>query len=185
MRHDGAFYYVQWKDSPDDIREAGWYKREELRRDLRNIGAINAYEIEFLNEIKEIIKNTVEDACEVVYIAELQNRLKEEYAEFKFAHVPRHPDYVKYQNLTSLLKTIAGFHVNDSRFGKPNQGRYGMYRHPGRGMAGGTVATDAALEKKRQEEVKKQEELQEAFAMLIDVLKKLGGKTEFQCTPLK
>lgn len=47
-------------------------------------------------------------------------------------------------------------------------------------MSGGTVATDAALEKKRQEEVAKQEELQEAFVMLIETLKKLGGKTEFQ-----
>merc|ERR1719158_775694 len=126
MRHDGAFYYVTWKDDPEDVRETGWYKREELRHDPKNIGAINAYEIEFLNEIKEIVKNTVEDAGDVVYIGELQNRLKEEYAEFKFAHIPRHPDYQKYSNLTSLLKTIDGFHVNDPRFRQHNRGGRGM-----------------------------------------------------------
>jgi len=151
-----VFYMVHWKDS-EDQKESGWVNRNQLYGDGKCRGAVNQYEVEFLEEIKEVIKNTVEDTNEVILISTLERKLKSEYPEFVWSHLPRQ-FYAKFRNITMLLKSIEGFKVKEGHRG--------------------TVATAAALEKKREEEMMKQEELREAFATLIELVMQRGGKTE-------
>merc|ERR1712093_721015 len=165
---DQPQYLVQWKRSSikmddDDQKDSGWIDRTEILQEHSNLGTVNQFELEFHKEITEIVTNTVEDSKKLVKIPLLSKKLKSNYPEFIWQHIPKCSG--KPRSLVEVLKKVPHFQVKSS--------------------GGGTVATGKSLEHEKVNAARRKGELREMYVTLHQIIreseKKRGGDTHIGC----
>lgn len=110
---------------------------------------LNAFELEFHKEISEIVQNTVEDSSKKVKIPKLAQKLKQNYPEFTWAHIPSCSGKAK--TLVAMLKKVPHFQV--------------------RASGGGTVLTSKSLEHEKVNNARKKSELREMYVTLHQIVR--------------
>lgn len=178
---DAAQYFVEWKQ---EGKENSWVNRNDMIDDWSGMrGAMNQFELLLLEEIKEVLKKTIEQSKTRVHFKDLTEKVRAEYPYFNFLHIPRDEragtlDLVILSNYGQWDRYAMQAKCPDFIYVRSIGLLVGKIKEPLWDCRAGSVATPKQQEGEKTIEKEKGKKLKEAYSELIEVIRFFGGKTE-------